>query len=353
MSDDVTGLMALVAWGEQDKMLNQNPQHSIFDKPVTRISRSTFTYITLTHDSKDGNTYIFPLNKVAAPGTGEAHTVSHSGFDLIGDCYITLKTQTQWPVTVSFEIKEMEENEWRTLESLDVDAMHAHSIMNPHAFKPCQDQDSTMIPLPFFFTHSTKEHFPMVQKMLFRIVCMTTSPSPPSLTFKAVFLDSAERKEVLRDRKHTKLYTFTTTHKYEAWGPMAAISLRDIEFLVRDLQVIVEDPKKAVLVPEINFTLNGHKHYELSSLMSTQVIPQRYYRLEVSHEKAAVHYLPFCHDPLDPSGYTASVNFSRIDCPQLLLKGLEANTRHTVTIVARHFNTVNFENGMCNIGFAA
>lgn len=339
--------MALVANGKQDGELNKDPQTSLFDKPMTRVTRSTFTYITLSPDKEEENTYTFRFNKI---------------FDLIGDCYITLKRNgcdDDPLVCVSFQFKFKErdpslEEEWRTMESLDMHGLKAHAAMNPDAFKPCHDDDSIMVPLPFFFTHSTMDHFPMVQNMLFRIVCVTNNKDnlpPPLLTFKAVYLDSHERSQVILNKRHTKLYTMTRTHRYEAWGPIAAVSLRDVGLLVRDLQITVEDENGFVRVPELRLSLNGHTHCTLSSLMTTQMIPQKHYKMSCSPALSFIHYIPFCQAPLDMSKYTSSVNFSRIDFAQLLLKGLVPNTHYKVTVVERHWNTVNFSSGMCNVGF--
>ena len=108
-----------------------------------------------------------------------------------------------------------------------------------------------------------------------------------------------------------------------------------------DFYEIVEEQDKRVIVPEITLKLNGHTHYALNSLMSTDVIPNIYYN--ISENKDSIHYIPFCHKPVE-NEFTSAINLSRIDSACIYLSGLESK-KYNVFIMMRYFNTFSFLDG--------
>ena len=152
---------------------------------------------------------------------------------------------------------------------------------------------------------------------------------------RCVYLDSSERARKVTQilTSYMKPYVFSRIQEEVVQGPDANIRL-EFSHLVKDIQVIVErvDDPVRVIVPE-KLLLNGHTHYDLNSMMTTDIIPQK------SNE--CIHYLPFCQNPANPE-YTSSINFSMLDHACLILKALKADEKYKVTIMARHYNNIVF-----------
>ena len=86
--DEPSALLALVAIGLNDSALHWNTDNSVFDKTYKKVSRSTFTYRTISCQplQEDGMTYVLYLNT-----WHEGAVETMSKFDLIGDCYMSFK----------------------------------------------------------------------------------------------------------------------------------------------------------------------------------------------------------------------------------------------------------------------
>jgi hypothetical protein len=215
------------------------------------------------------------------------------------------------------------------------------AAMNPGAFKARRDGSSSMmIPLPFFFTHTTMDYFPLIANTLFRI--RYVGKGNPDLVCQCVYVDSSERARKVTQilTSYRKPYVFSRIQEAFVQGPDANIKL-EFSHLVKDIQVIVErvDDPVRVIVPEIKLLLNGHTHYDLNSMMTTDIIPAKSY--DIQQNKHSIHYLPFCQNPAKPE-YTSSINFSMIDHASLILKALKADEKYKVTIMARYYNNIGF-----------
>lgn len=331
MAEDVTGLMSLVAFGGQDAGFNTNPQYSIYDKIVKKVHRSTFTYCTQSCTS-DG---IFKLNDGIK---------NEYGIDLIGDCYLHFKDSCVLEYCV-FEYKTPKDKEWFVLERLDADIIDMFSSMKPREYAVRRDGKSTMIPLPFFFTHTSRDYFPLTSNVIYRI--RYVGKGTPELIYKGVHLDTAERHAKITHitQPYDKPYIFSTVTKSLVQGPSLRNIRLDFKYCVKDIQVLVKrvNDQVRVIVPEIRLSLNRHLHYKLNSMMTTDIIPSKSYHIENNKQ---IHYLPFCQDPTSGE-YTSSVNLSRIDYACLELHGLDENNKYEVIVMARYYNTVKFISGMC------
>lgn len=331
--EQVTALMALVAFGEQNLAYTRDPvSTSIYDKKKPRVTNSSFTYISMDPTDKGfPDTYTFEFNK-------PTEDKSNVYFDLLGDCYISLEDDAELE-TVSFQVKNKEE-EWKTLETLTAKTIGAFAAMYPRDYqRRYQVSSKYTVGLPFFFTRAPEDYMPMAKDVRFRITCK--APAKPVLTHKAVYLDTCERAEkVSLEKGYQKHFLFSTTTEYTVHGPTGDVNL-GLGLLVKDMQVLVENESgQRVAVPNIRLKLNGHPHYDLDLTMATSVIPFKYYNIE--HNTRLIHYLPFCHDPLHHD-YTSSINFSQIDNAKLLLEGLDIRgPPYKVTVIARHYNTLQF-----------
>jgi len=342
----VTALAALVAYGKQDAALHSNPQCSLYDKLHKPVTRSTFTYCTMPCDEN----YAFDLSLPP----------SRYGCDMIGECYLHIKDFDANPhpiECVTFECKEKEkekgdkDSNWQVLEGLDKYALEMHAAMKPCNKIRRHNQNGTVVPLPFFFTNGMSDYFPLVDKMLFRITVKTRHPCEKlELTFKAIYLDTSERREKLSDSGlHSKLYTFSKTQEARVHGPVGTIMLK-FNLVVRDLQIIVFKDDDVVQVPEICLEFNGHPHCKLNSMMTTDIIPSCHYGIKSSNS-GTIHYIPFCQDPLG-SAFTSGANFSMMHFSDLSLKGLESGQSYRVVVMARYWNTMTFQQGKCQTVYA-
>ena len=326
--EKVTGLMALAAFGQADAEYNTYPNYSLYDKPIQKVSRSTFTYRTFPNTAG-----VFRLNDI-----------NQNEIDMIGDCYLHFRDVGMPPVeSCVFEYKSLHDTEWCPLEKLEAKTLEMFAAMHSGAFKVRRDRSSNMmIPLPFFFTHMTMDCFPLIANTLFRI--RYVGKGNPDLVCRCVFLDSCERARKITQilTSYRKPYVFSRIQEAFVQGPEANIKL-EFSHLVKDIQVIVErvyDPVR-VIVPEIKLLLNGHTHYDLNSMMTTDIIPAKSYDIISTKSNECIHYLPFCQNPAKPE-YTSSINFSMIDHASLLLQGLKADEKYKVTIMARHYNNIVF-----------
>ena len=319
----VTGLMALAAFGQADADYNTYPNYSLYDKPIQKVSRSSFTYRTFPNTAG-----VFRLNDV-----------NQNEIDMIGDCYLHFRDVGMPVESCTFEYKSLHDAEWCPLETLEAKTLEMFAAMKPGAFKERRDRSSNMmIPLPFFFTHTTMDCFPLIANTLFRI--RYVGKGNPDLICRCVYLDSSERARKITQilTSYRKPYVFSRIQEAFVQGPDATIKL-EFSHLVKDIQVIVErvDDPVRVIVPEIKLLLNGHTHYDLNSMMTTDIIPAKSYDIQ----KNNIHYLPFCQDPAKPE-HTSSINFSMIDHASLLLQDLKADERYKVTIMARYYNSIMF-----------
>lgn len=353
-SDEPSGLIALVAYGAADYTFNSDPHSSLYDKAIKRVGRSTFTYSTIVGQTDDEMTYVFQLNKLNVD-----RSQTEAIFDLVGDCYLSFKT-----IDIGYDVIEQCTIEYKHIKDTDtwtpIEKLKSHTFELFAAIKPCDfmirhDKNETTIPIPFFFTHSTENYLPMVNQMLFRIRCkLNRKLTNVELTHKAVYLDICERKRMLNmySEMYRKLQCFSTTYESCACAPFDTIKLNMNHHQVRDIHVIVEDmtdPRKRFIVPEIKLSLNGHTHYKLNSLMSTNIIPAKYYG--ICDNTCRLHCIPFCENP---SGYdyTSTVNFAIIDHANIHFSGLDdCNKTYRVIIIARHFNIMQFMKGMCGLLF--
>lgn len=176
--------------------------------------------------------------------------------------------------------------------------------------------------------------------MLFRI--RYVGQGKPELVTKCVFLDSCERsRKILQiTNGYNKSYIFSCLQEQVVEGHEIDIHL-NFSHLVKDIQVIVEriNDKTRVIVPNIKLIFNGHTHYKLNAMMTTDIIPAKDYNIECNKE--CIHYLPFCQNPLDQD-YTSTINFSVLQNRILKLNGLMSDQKYKVSIMSRHYNILNF-----------
>lgn len=311
-------LISLVAYGKEDAHLNGSAVLSAYFTKDPPIRRSTFTYLT------------------TKPSDG-CFEFSQGSMDRLGDMYLVYEAHCE-PFTCYIEHKNAEDESWTLMESLSPEAMEVFAAMNPRDYKP----RGNATPLPFFFTGAPKTYLPITEKNSYR-VCCSPMPRGAELLYKAVYLDTDERKLGLSGRYHHQVrfsYTTSTT----VCGPTGDVCLK-LDNPVSDMQVIVEDGSgNRIVVPEIELLLNGYSHTRLPSVMTTMVVPSKYYNIDSNPQR--VHYLPFSHSPDGP--YTCSINFSRIDYAKLLLHGL-GNQSYKVTVLTRHHNTLLFDKGKCSL----
>jgi hypothetical protein len=323
--------MALAAFGREDADYYTHTTHSLYDKPIHKVSRSSFTYCTFPNTAG-----VFMFN----------HT-NQSEMDMIGDCYLHFRDVDRdagMPLeSCTFEYKSLHDKEWCLLEKLEAKTLEMFAAMKPGAFKERREGSSNMmIPLPFFFTHTTMDYFPLIANTLFRI--RYVGKGHPDLVCRCVYLDSCERANKVTQitTSYRKPYVFSRIQEAFVQGPDASIRL-EFSHLVKDIQVIVErvsDPVR-VIVPAIKLLLNGHTHYDLNCMMTTDIIPAKSYDIIPAKNKECINYLPFCLNPASQQ-YTSSINFSMLDYASLILKDLKAGEKYKVTIMARYYNSVVF-----------
>lgn len=358
----MNAFVALMAYGAQDYKFSGNPETSLFDKKMKEVTHSTFTYISILATTKDHEEIIFNINKFNECNK-TPESISESCFDLIGDCYIDIQSPTFSYDNIEYCIFEFKpcvlekysETQWTTLEVLTPKSFTAFATMYPNDYTMTHNDKTTMIPLPFCFTRTTQDYLPIMNKTLYRIR-MKLIPSLEynqqlKLACKAVYLDMYEHRMKRQCINHfkNKIYCVSSTKKYTINLSFSCIQL-DYKNLVRDLQIFAENTKtnKSTTIQELVIKFNGVDHCALNSHMTTIIIPRKYYNISQSFTNPSlIHYIPFCHDPLG-STYTSAVNVSCIDFSQLYMTK-ENNEETEITIFAREFKTLLFNDGECEL----
>lgn len=370
MTGDVYPLMPLCpsACGPQDCEVfdDENPDMSIYDSYVTRISRSSFSYFTLKNDGAGD----------AAKDT-VAFQLSGLDFDLIGGCHLSFTWNCEAPIThdiidsCTFECCDPDDGQqqWMEIEKLGAKCFQAHATMNPNAFGLVHDDDeqgggqrstTVLIPIPFFFSHSTQHHFPLLRRQLFRVRCkfkaLAAAEWEVDLVVKGIFLQTGDERRNTMIGKYSKMYCFSTivAEETSTCGGCCKIALKSKPQLVKDLQVFVQGKQgEPTAVRKLCLTFNGHAYYRLPRLMSTRLIPRKYYN--ISHNPANIHYMPFCHDPNNHHDACSNlINFNATHLVSLYLREMPSSSyRVNVTVMARYHNTIEFDNGKCRFKYPA
>ena len=143
-------------------------------------------------------------------------------YELIGDCYIQLTEENNFIEECHFEYNDF--GTWNTLETLTDMSLKMLLAMNP---KYCKLKH-TIIPIPFFFTQSTQDYFPLLSHTLFRIRLQLNHLSPNvSLVYKATCLDTQERNIKLKcNYTIEKMYCASTIMQVEIQQASYAIPLK-------------------------------------------------------------------------------------------------------------------------------
>ena len=337
--EEPCGLMGLVAHGCGDVYLHGNPQMSIFDKSYKRTTNSTFTYL-----------------KRDLIKTGEIWSMSFTPqkCDIIGDCYLCFTPKNKFSFsdiqscTISATVKDFKQD----LETLTGDTLRILAHENDTVSVE-EGNGLVMIPLPFFFTKDPEDFFNLMasQEMNVSIECkLSDNVLNPHIVYNGCFLEADERKKCATQSFEKLCLTCKTValkFMSDGDGCVTANVSNYFNEQCKDLRLQIEDGT----CTKIDVRLNGSLHMSLNSIMTTRIIPKKYYGISKKSDQSIqpIHYIPFCMNP-NFNALTSTIHLGRIDSAELKLSGLNANTCYTVHIVGRFYNVMRYMHGMC--GFA-
>lgn len=313
---EINGLLAMVATGEEEKDLNYNYfKQSLFNDNHCCYKRSTFTFLTI--NSKKSNEHTFYLDRVC---------------DLIGECFLQFDNYEKSNIVCTFEYQNLDDTSWNTIETIHPKTFEFFEKMNPLKFGIKQNMQNTMIPIPFCFTFDSHCYWPILcTSVRFRIKVNLVDHSDCSLVYKAVYLDTAERKQKMEGFE--KLYCISSIKevKMDNLNWITKIDMNS-SMLVKDFQIMSN-----ANISKVCLTLNGISHCILDHLMMTSVIPSTYYNVSDSN----IYYIPFCHRPSSYQ-YTASINFGRVDCATLWITS-DCKDENNTFILTRFYKMASFQ----------
>jgi hypothetical protein len=353
MDQDACGLMALVAYSKTSRTMHDNPTESLYDTSYKRKTHTQFTYISV------------PFTMVRANKLFAGFSKAKVG-DFIGECYLEFSCSSFDAANIYKSIKSctfcMGNHVLETLTGKTLDIM-AHVFKNnkPEIETTKENKYRVMIPLPFFFTHSTRTHLPIVEtlrkydkkeyvfteNMHIDVVLSDADICDLTLVCKTIYLDSNERNSFLQDliyKKHSILSCPLHTMSIELPGNCDCHTLT-LPPIASVLDMFIKIDGDSLALATINVVLNGFVHMSLTRLMATRLLPRQLYGID--NNDPGWYIIPFCQDPSHTNTFTSSVSLDRIDVAQLVLKFDKALTKNTnVTIVMRHWDTLTFTNGM-------
>jgi len=361
-SDDVTGLMALVAYGAANAYLHYNIKESIYQKPIVHNTHTAFTYKSQEFKCNNNN-FQLTLN---------------SDSDMLSECFVDCVVCCEGVPDVSslletctFSAKSKAYQTSAHPQVLPIETLTGKSIAifaNTWSkynmiYEPVGDDTEhtyhVMIPLPFFFTFAIHDALPMALVDQNRIGTdyivqasfgSTCSVRTAKFVYKSIYLDSWERMSLYKT-PFIKLICTSSIITVTSPTNYFTINIPTKE-LIRDIQLHIIDASGQVIKPEkINVLLNGHKHMSLNYMLANRIIPCTSYKTE---NIKGVSFIPFCSDPLGLQyTHTSNIDSSRLDhmCLVIQLQSTVTNMPVSVTAVLRHHTLMRFNKGECMMGW--